>query len=189
MNTFLYFAYGSNMSERRLTVQKRAPSAKVIGPAVLKNYCLTFHKCSSDGSGKCTIEKSESDKVYGVVFKIKLKDECQLDKEEGARGNGGYKKVTFKIEMCDATGSKYKDVKTYIANKDYINCTLKPYTWYKQHVLVGAIENKLPSSYIDYLMGIEAKQYCDKEKEKCELGIYDKGQEFRQIVKDVENIR
>ena len=146
MSTFLYFAYGSNMSERRLTVQKRAPSAKVIGPAVLKNYCLTFHKCSSDGSGKCTIEKSESDKVYGVVFKIKLKDECQLDKEEGARGNGGYKKVTFKIEMCDATGSKYKDVKTYIANKDYINCTLKPYTWYKQHVLVGAIENKLPSS-------------------------------------------
>ena len=59
-------------------------------------------------------------------------------KVEGARGNGGYKKVTFKIEMCDATGSKYKDVKTYIANKDYINRTLRPYTWYKQHVLVGA---------------------------------------------------
>ena len=188
MSTFLYFAYGSNMSERRL--RDRVSSAKVIGTGVLHNYCLTFHKYSKkDGSGKCTIEPCKSGRVYGVLFEIKKKQEKCLDKVEGARGNGGYKKVTFKIEMCDATGSKYKDVKTYIANKDYINRTLRPYTWYKQHVLVGAIENKLPSSYIDYLMGIEAKQHCDKEKEKCELGIYDKGQEFRQIVKDVENIR
>ena len=75
MDTFLYFAYGSNMSERRLRVEKRAPSAKVIGTGVLNNHCLTFHKRSEDRSGKCTIECSESDKVYGVLFKINKDEE------------------------------------------------------------------------------------------------------------------
>ena len=42
MDTFLYFAYGSNMSERRL--RKRVPSAKVVGTGILKNHCLTFQK-------------------------------------------------------------------------------------------------------------------------------------------------
>lgn len=72
MCTFMYFAYGSNMSERRL--KKRVCSAKVIGTGILDNHCLTFHKLSrKDGSGKCTIEYSESDKVYGVLFKVNKK--------------------------------------------------------------------------------------------------------------------
>ena len=183
MSTFFYFAYGSNMSKRRLRVEKRAPSAKVIGPAVLNNHCLTFHKRSCDGSGKCTIEYSESHKVYGVLFKINTEDECKLDDAEGARPNGGYRKETFKVELCNAKCKEYKDVKTYIAKCNYIDRTLKPYTWYKQHVLVGAIEQKLPPCYIDYLMGIEAKEHCNKEKEKCELSIYATCQEYHEIVK------
>ena len=183
MNTFLYFAYGSNMSERRLTTKDRAPSAKVIGTGVLDNHCLTFHKCSTDGSGKCTIECSESDRVYGVLFEINEDEECKLDKAEGACGNGGYKKETFKVELCNAKCKEYKDVKIYIAKCNYIDRTLKPYTWYKQHVLVGAIEQKLPPCYIDYLMGIEAKEHFNKEKEKCELSIYAICQTYHEIVK------
>ena len=79
MNTFLYFAYGSNMSTTRLTDEGRAPSAKVIGTGILNNYCLTFHKRSDNGSGKCTIEYLKSSEVYGVLFKIKKSDECKLD--------------------------------------------------------------------------------------------------------------
>ena len=183
MNTFLYFAYGSNMSKRRLRVDCRAPSAEVIGPAVLNGYRVTFHKCSTDGSGKCTIEKSESHKVYGVLFKINTEDKCKLDKAEGAGPNGGYTKENFKVELCNAKGKECKNVKTYVAKCNYIDRTLKPYTWYKQHVLVGAIEQKLPPCYIDYLMGIEAKEHCDKEKEKCELSIYATCQEYHEIVK------
>ena len=181
MSTFLYFAYGSNMSKRRLTTKDRAPSAKVIGTGVLDNHCLTFHKRSNDGSGKCTIEYSESHKVYGVLFEINTEDACKLDKAEGRYGNGGYTKETFKVELCHA--KRKECVKTYIAKCDHIDRTLKPYTWYKQHVLVGAIEQKLPPCYIDYLMGIEAKEHFNKEKEKCELSIYAICQTYHEIVK------
>ena len=141
MSTFLYFAYGSNMSERRL--QKRVDSAKVVGTGGLKNHCLTFHKVSKDESGKCTIEYSESDKVYGVLFEINEDQECCLDAAEGVRkgdsSKGGYEKISVKIKVWDSKCKKYKCgetvcAKTYQATKN-LDRTRKPYTWYKQHVL------------------------------------------------------
>ena len=178
MSTFLYFAYGSNMSERRL--RKRVPSAKVIGTGVLNNHCLTFHKRSDDKSGKCTIEPSESDKVYGVLFKINKDEKCKLDKAEGKVSDDckkGYKKITVKIEIRDSKCSKYacgetKNAKTYQATLVSIDRKLKPYSWYKQHVLVGAIEQKLPPCYIDYLLRVDADKDCDKKREACQLAIY-----------------
>ena len=181
MSTFLYFAYGSNMSERRLKVEKRTPSAKVIGTGILNNHCLTFHKGSTDESGKCTIECSESDKVYGILFKINKDEECKLDKAEGKVSDDckkGYKKITVKIEIWDSKCREYKGggtvcgVKTYQATPVSINRKLKPYSWYKQHVLVGAIEQKLPPCYIDYLIRVDADKDCDKKREACELAIY-----------------
>ena len=174
MSTFLYFAYGSNMSERRL--KKRVCSAQVIGTGVLHNHCLTFHKRSKDGSGKCTIECSESDKVYGVLFKIDKKDECKLDKAEGK--GYGYDERHVDIKIWDSKCKEYKggdsvcNVKTYQAIPEKIDRKLKPYSWYKQHVLVGAIEQKLPPCYIDYLIRVDADRDCDKKREACELSIY-----------------
>ena len=178
MSTFLYFAYGSNMSERRL--RKRVPSAKVIGTGILNNHCLTFHKRSKDGSGKCTIECCESDKVYGVLFKINKKEKKCLDNAEGKVKNDckkGYKKITVKIEIWDSKYSKYacgetKSAKTYQATPVSINRELKPYSWYKQHVLIGAKEQRLPKRYIDYLIGVDADDDSCKEREACELAIY-----------------
>ena len=159
MSTFLYFAYGSNMSERRL--RDRVSSAKVIGTGVLHNYCLTFNKYSKkDGSGKCTIEWSESDKVYGVLFKINKDEECKLDKAEGKVKDDckkGYKKITVKIEIWDSKCSKNAGgdpicAKTYQATPVSINRKLKPYSWYKQlkpyswykqHVLVQSSKSCL----------------------------------------------
>ena len=179
MSTFLYFAYGSNMSERRL--RKRVPSAKVIGTGVLNNHCVTFHKHSKkDGSGKGTIEPSESDKVYGVLFKINKDEKCKLDKAEGKVSDDckkGYKKITVKIEIRDSKCSKYacgetKNAKTYQATSVSIDRKLKPYSWYKQHVLIGAKEQKLPKRYIDCLIGVDADDDSCKEREACELAIY-----------------
>ena len=181
MSTFLYFAYGSNMSKRRLTTKDRAPSAKVIGTGVLNNHCVTFHKHSKkDGSGKCTIEPSESDKVYGVLFKINKDEKCKLDKAEGKVSNDckkGYKEITVKIKIWDSKCSKYTCgdticAKTYQATRVSIDQELKPYTWYKQHVLVGAIEQGLPPSYINCLIGFDAKKDCCEKREACELSIY-----------------
>ena len=176
MNTFLYFAYGSNMSERRL--QKRVPSAKVVGTGILKNHCLTFHKPSIDESGKCTIECCKSDEVYGVLFKINRDEECRLDKAEGvckANPSKGYKPKCVKIEVLDSKSENYECgetvcAKTYKATKLCQN--LKPYTWYKQHVLVGAIEQNLPPYYINYLISFKAAKDCCKKREARELSIY-----------------
>ena len=173
MNTFLYFAYGSNMSERRL--RDRVSSAKVIGPGVLQNYYLTFNKCSSDGSGKCTIEPCKSGRVYGVLFEIKKKQEKCLDKVEGLCKGYKDRKVSIKIRNykqpetyeCRTT---LCDVKTYQATNPCQN--LKPYFWYKQHVLVGAIEQNLPPWYIHRLIQVKAKKDTRPKDVKRELNIY-----------------
>ena len=178
MNTFLYFAYGSNMSERRL--RKRVPSTKVIGTGVLDNHCLTFHKGSTDESGKCTIECSESGKVYGVLFKINKKEKKCLDDAEGKVKDDckkGYKRITVKIEIWDSKCSKYACgdticAKTYQATPVSINREIKPYFWYKQHVLVGAIEQNLPPSYIHRLIQVPAKKDPCPKRVTCELTIY-----------------
>ena len=51
-DTFLYFAYGSNMLTRRLTAPARAPLALATGTVFAEGRRLTFDKVSTDGSGK-----------------------------------------------------------------------------------------------------------------------------------------
>ena len=54
---FLYFAYGSNMSSRRLTARGRAPSATRLTVGYVPGRRLTFDKFSTrDQSGKCDCE-------------------------------------------------------------------------------------------------------------------------------------
>ena len=62
------------------------------------------------------------------------------------------------------------DVKTYQATNPCQN--LKPYFWYKQHVLVGAIEQNLPPWYIHRLIQVKAKKDTRPKDVKRELNIY-----------------
>jgi hypothetical protein len=82
-DSFLYFAYGSNMLTRRL--KARTPSATAQGTAFVDGHRLTFDKKSTDGSGKCDIEATENpaDRVYGVLFTISAAEAAALDKAEG----------------------------------------------------------------------------------------------------------
>jgi len=140
--TFIYFAYGSNMLNRRIKATERAPSAFYNGIGFVKGYKLTFNKLSSDRSGKCNIELTDNptDKVYGVLFKIDKRDKPKLDKAEK-----GYKEKTVDVMvssgLCNAV--------TYVASE--INPGLQPYHWYKAVVICGAIEHGLPSEYIEWL--------------------------------------
>jgi len=88
--TFLYFAYGSNMLTRRLAV--RTPSAVAVGTAYVEGYRLTFDKVSTDGSGKCDIEATgnAADRVWGVLFRIATAEAADLDDAEGLWA--GYRK-------------------------------------------------------------------------------------------------
>ncbi len=167
MGTITYFAYGSNMSLKRL--RKRVLSAEPKGRAVLRCHRLAFHKISKDGSGKCDIPPAkESDVVWGHVYHIDDKEEKCLDRHEGL-GYGYEKKcVTVKLDSgCTVCAMTY-----YVEDPTKTNPKLKPYTWYKRHVLVGAKEACLPSDYIKQIEEVEAKKDRDKKREAIELLIY-----------------
>ena len=166
MGTITYFAYGSNLSCKRL--QERVRSAEPKERGVLRCHCLAFHKISrKDGSGKCDIVSSkESDVVWGRLYHIDAEEKELLDCAEG-RGYG-YDDKCVTVELD--SGATVRAV-TYYANKKK-DPTLKPYTWYKKHVLVGAKEACLPPDYIKKIEEVKARKDCDKEREAKELKIY-----------------
>ncbi len=162
----LYFAYGSNMSERRL--RQRVPSAQKIGVATLPGHQLVFHKISlKDGSGKCdaypTIESA--DVVMGVLFELDISEKIPLDRVEGV--GIGYEERPIGVTLDD--GIPYKAF-TYFAMA--IDSSLRPYHWYKEHVLRGAIENNFPDSYIQSIQSVESIEDPNAERALFELSIY-----------------
>ncbi len=167
MGTITYFAYGSNMSLKRL--KKRVCSAKATERGVLRCHHLAFHKVSKDKSGKCDIVSSkESDVVWGRLYYIDGKEEKRLDRHEGLGSGYDKKFVTVELDCgCTVCAMTY-----YVEDGTKKNPSLKPYTWYKKHVLVGAKEACLPPDYIKKIERVEAKKDCDKKREWDELAIY-----------------
>ena len=101
--TFLYFAYGSNMLTRRLSA--RTPSAVPPATAYVDGYRLTFDKVSTDGSGKCDIEatRNAADRVWGVLFRIATAEAADLDDAEGL--GQGYRAGEERFERADRPDS------------------------------------------------------------------------------------
>lgn len=160
-----YFAYGSNMLTARL--RQRVPSAVFVSRAVLTGHKLLFHKYSIDGSGKCNIWRTEeaSDRVYGVVFEISDNEKTSLDKHEGL-GKGYEDKEVLVVQDKNFE----IEARTYYATKI---CTgLKPFHWYKLHVLEGAREHKLPDHYISYIANVEAKIDFNQDRSDRELKLH-----------------
>ena len=154
------------MSSRRLL--SRVPSAKIIGTAVLTHHELRFHKISNkDGSAKCDIFKTgeQSNLVIGVVFDIPELEKPLLDKAEGL-GNG-YEVKDVAVELHD---SIIIDAYTYYAT--HIDPALRPFHWYKQHVLSGALEHGLPADYVRAIQAIESIDDPDDMRHQNELAIY-----------------
>jgi len=151
--TFLYFAYGSNMFTRRLTA--RTPSAVAIGTAFVEGRRLTFDKVSTDGSGKCDIEATgnPADRVWGVLFRIASTEAADLDEAEGL--GRGYRKG----EVHAVTPAGPSPAVAYFATiKDP---SLRPYHWYKAFVIAGATEHGLPAVYVAGIRDVPSQQDPD----------------------------
>ncbi|PVV14438.1 MAG: hypothetical protein B6D77_03230 [gamma proteobacterium symbiont of Ctena orbiculata] len=164
----LYFSYGSNMSSRRLL--SRVPSAKYVTTAALSGHDLRFHKRSLDGSAKCDAFATQSDEhaVRGVVYHIAESHKAALDRIEGL-GQGYEEKTVELLTSSNETLVAY----TYFAT--FIDPSLKPYQWYKRHVLTGALEYALPEKYIDKLRDIEAIEDPNRQRYVDEIAIYKDG--------------
>lgn len=160
-----YFAYGSNMSLSRLL--QRTPSARRIGTCTLRAHTLRFHKVSKDCSGKCDAFHTQNpdDYVIGALFEIDCCEKKDLDKAEGL-GHAYEEKM---IIVVDNFGMEVSAT-TYYATE--IDATLKPYSWYKNHVLIGAKESALPEAYIQIIDAVECVEDPDPEREAEQRAIH-----------------
>jgi gamma-glutamylcyclotransferase (GGCT)/AIG2-like uncharacterized protein YtfP len=147
-----YFAYGSNMLLERL--KSRVPSARVLGTATLGGYALRFNKLSKDGSGKATIVPSADPQavVYGVLYQLDDDERARLDKAEGL-GNG-YQIRHLRVRR-DGEGAE-EEAFTYVATPGAIRDDLPPFRWYKDMVINGATQNRLPESYVRQIEAVKA---------------------------------
>lgn len=161
-----YFAYGSNMSLSRL--RARVPSAQALGCWSLREHDLRFHKCSNDGSAKCDayFTSDAGDIIYGVLFKMDPGEKPALDKAEGL--GYGYKEKEVTLTAQDGASIK---ATTYVATRTDGN--MKPYSWYLNHVLVGAREALLPADYIELkIASVEAVEDGDRDRDASERAIH-----------------
>ena len=161
----LYFAYGSNMSVRRLV--ERVPSARVVGPAELPGHRLAFHKVGRDGSAKCDAHQTRNPdhRVHGVLFLLAAEDRPVLDRYEGLGQGYEQKQVEIIVDGGDIITAF-----TYYAT--HIDPVLKPFGWYKQHVVTGARENALPDDYVNLIEAVEHIDDHDTQRHHRELSIY-----------------
>ncbi|MGD8587863.1 MAG: gamma-glutamylcyclotransferase [Chromatiales bacterium] len=160
-----YFAYGSNMSHRRL--RARVPSAVKLDNARLAGHRLRFHKRGRDGSAKCDAQCTgdPAHRVLGVVFDIATAEKPDLDRHEGV--GQGY--AITPVWVALANGGL---IEAYTYTAILTDPTLLPYHWYKQHVLYGALENRLDAAYVQGIREITAIIDPDPARQAKELAIY-----------------
>ena len=164
IQTYQYFTYGSNLFTRRL--QKRTPSAAFIAVGRLRGYDLRFHKKSQDNkSGKCDACEMDdpSRLIWGVVYEIAAGEIPKLNIAEGL--GHGYEKKTVQVE-CEG-GTVIDAFTYYVADGQYIDSDRKPFAWYKEYVVKGAIEHNLPSEYVDAIRAEPDCQDPDEDRRSC----------------------
>ncbi len=160
-----YFAYGSNMSLARLS--ERIPGVRRAGTGRLREHELRFHKVGQDGSAKCDAFQSRNPahSILGALFEINPREKRVLDRVEGL-GLGYDQKMVL---VADDAGVEIPAF-TYVATR--IDRALKPFNWYKHHVLVGARESLLPLKYIQVIESVHSVPDWDPDREGREYGIH-----------------
>ncbi|GJL56871.1 MAG: gamma-glutamylcyclotransferase [Nitrospirales bacterium] len=160
-----YFAYGSNLSIKRL--QHRLPSASVVCVARLSEHRLLFHKKSQDGSAKCDAMYTgdADDVVIGVVYEIELLEKPQLDAFE-ERGYG------YEVKMVKVHASQGTQIEAMTYYAIDIDSTLSPYHWYKEHVMRGAREHHFPKVYLQGIERVPSLPDPNHERHAHEMHIY-----------------
>lgn len=149
----LYFAYGSNMLKERICHPRRVPGAQWVQAGYVTGRKLAFHKRSWDGSGKCDIPLSSnpSDRVYGVVYHVPKEEVAALDRAEAL--GAGYRRERIEV-LSDEGPFLFADA--YLADPQFIESSLLPYTWYKELVLRGAQQNGFQQSVLEEIAGVPA---------------------------------
>lgn len=141
----IYFAYGSNMSKERL--KERGIEFEKYGIGYIKNMGFRLNKKSIDGSAKANIEKSEGERVWGVLYRINSQSKELLDEIEH----------NYHTETVDVNLSESCSVKALTYVSDYTTEDQRATREYKEIIVQGAVENNLPDHYVKFLKKIPTK--------------------------------
>ena len=148
-------------------IQSRVPSARFVTVASLHQHELRFHNIGEDGSAKCDAYETgnEQHSVMGVVFDICETEKPILDEKESL----GY---GYEIKTVELFTSSNEKIDAYLYYAIQIDPTLKPFHWYKQHVLRGAKEYDLPVHYVAQIDEVESIDDPSDERVIREMRIY-----------------
>ena len=98
-DTFLYFAYGSNLNPER--IRQRIPDARPVGRATLKGWRLV-ERLYAD------IEKSRGSRVEGVLYLVTTTELHSLDAYEGYPNIYNCVKVVVHAELMGNRMTRYR---------------------------------------------------------------------------------
>ncbi|XP_007943658.1 gamma-glutamylcyclotransferase [Orycteropus afer afer] len=163
-DSFLYFAYGSNLLTKRIHLQN--PSAQFCCVACLQDFKLDFGNPQGKQSptwhgGIATILQSPGDEVWGVIWKMNKTNLNSLDEQEGV-SSGIYVPIEVNVfvqEKKEITCRSYQ-------MKDYVS--VPPSPQYKTVICMGAEENGLPLEYQKKLKAIEPNDFKGKLSKEIE---------------------
>lgn len=153
------FSYGSNMLFQRLA--NRITGIQKIGTGWVNGYQFTFNKISKDGSAKANLIKGdEENKVFGVVYEFDISQKEKLDKFEGK----GYGYEDTKLLVHYSEDSKEEVWCYLVLDEKFTKEDFLPYHWYKEFVLRGAKENKLPALYTNEIEELSSQEDSNQER-------------------------
>ncbi|XP_047026369.1 gamma-glutamylcyclotransferase-like [Helicoverpa zea] len=156
-NTFLYFAYGSNLLKKRIHINN--PSAKFLGIGQLNDHLLDFIKYSEHWRGtSATIVPTPGAHIWGAIWRLHNDDMPALDKQEGVDTNWYFAKT---VKVILPNGSSV-DCRTYQQTinppqrkpGEELPLDRRPCITYLDCIINGAIECNLPEDYINELKKI-----------------------------------
>ncbi len=146
----LYFAYGSNMNEKRISERMKEEPCKIVAKGVLKDFTLKFNKTAfgKPGVGWANVIPEDDSSVEGIVFETTEKGLEKLDKFQGLVSGHYYRKeVPIETEKGTVECWLYKAV------PDRTKPGLKPPKEYLNHLLAG--KKHLSKEYYNKLLEIE----------------------------------
>jgi len=145
-------------------LNERIPSARLFHTGLLQGHELRFHKVGRDGTGKCDLfyTGAVSDCVRGAIYKIDPVEKEILDGIEKG----------YEVKNIDVVTAKGEKVRAFTYCAVWVDEKLKPYDWYRHHLVAGAKEHNFPEDYIERIKAIEVLEDNDLVRRDMELGIY-----------------
>ncbi|ODM95558.1 Gamma-glutamylcyclotransferase [Orchesella cincta] len=101
-DTFLYFAYGSNLWTKRIHENNR--TARMVAVGKLEGHRLDFGHWTQRWRGaSANILPDEGSHVFGVLWELNQSDQPSLDKQEGVLDNI-YQRKELTVETVSGLG-------------------------------------------------------------------------------------